>query len=303
MRKISISLILLLLCKPLFAEPVDLKVKVDKDKITIGDKVKYEVIVEYDNGVEIEPYAPGKNLGEFEVKDYKVDIPRKTKSGRFVSRAVYTIATFTTGEFTIPALKIKYKGADKQKKEIASDEIKINVESVKPSPNDTDDIRPLKGPAEIKSWFFAWLLAASVLLVSAVAAFIYFKKKKRKEEKPALPPRPAEEIAKDALKTLKEMQLVEKGLIKEYYIRLSDILRTYIENRYRIFAMDRTTWELFQEMRSKRMERRHVDRINNFLEDCDMVKFAKYTPGQKEIDETYKRAEEIIDATTPKITI
>jgi len=300
MKKILISVILLLLCKPLFAEPVDLKVKVDKDKITIGDRVRYEIIVEYDNGVEIEPYAPGKNLGEFEVKDYKIDIPQKTKSGRIVSKAVYTIATFTTGEFTIPSLKIKYKGMDKQEKEIASGEIKINVESVKPSPNDPDDIRPLKGPAEIKSWFLAWLPAACILVTAVIAAFIYFKKKKREEEKPALPSRPAEEIAKDALRALKEMQFVEKGMIKEYYIRLSDIIRTYIENRYRIFSMDRTTWELFQEMKSKRIERPHADKINYFLEDCDMVKFAKYTPGQKEIEEAYKRAEEIVDVTTPK---
>jgi len=44
-----------------------------------------------------------------------------------------------------------------------------------------------------------------------------------------------------------------------------------------------------------------VDKINYFFEDCDMVKFAKYTPIQKEIEEAYKKAEEIVDMTTPKI--
>jgi hypothetical protein len=56
-------------------------------------------------------------------------------------------------------------------------------------------------------------------------------------------------------------------------------------------------------MKSKRIERQHIDKINNFLEDCDMVKFAKYTPVRKEIEEIYKKAEEIIDVTTPKITL
>jgi hypothetical protein len=65
--------------------------------------------------------------------------------------------------------------------------------------------------------------------------------------------------------------------------------------------MDRTTWEIFQEMKSKRIEHSHADKINYFLEDCDMVKFAKYTPDQKEIEEIYKKAEEIIDITTPRI--
>jgi len=302
MKKLFIGIVLLLLCKPLFAEPVNLKVKVDKDKITIGDKIKYEITVEYDNGVETELYAAGKNLGEFEIKDYKIEVPRKLKSGRWVSGAIYTIATFTTGEFTIPGLKIRYKDLDKQEKEASSDEIKITVESVKPNPNDKDDIRPLKGPAEIKGKLPAWIFVTFGLLTAGILAFLYLKKKKGKEDKPSLPPAPAEEIARGALSALKEANLIEKGLIKEYYIRLSDIIRAYIENRYRIFAMDRTTWELFQEMRSKKIERQHADKINYFFESCDMVKFAKYTPVRKETEEAYKKAEEIVDITTPKKT-
>ena len=165
-----------------------------------------------------------------------------------------------------------------------------------------NDIRPLKDVVNINEKFPILLVIALVLAALAIAAFIYFKKKKA-EEKTYTPPRPAEEIARDALRAVKEMKLIEKGLFKEYYIRLSDIIRTYIENRYRIFAMDRTTWELFQEMKSKRIERSHADKINDFLEDCDMVKFAKYTPDQKEMGDIYKKAEEIIDITTPKTTI
>ena len=165
-----------------------------------------------------------------------------------------------------------------------------------------NDIRPLKDVLDISGKFPIGPLFILILAALAIAAFIYFTKKKRTEEKPAAPPKPAEEIAREALNALKEMGLIKKGLIKEYYIGLSDIIRTYIENRYGIFAMDRTTWELFQEMKSRRIERQHADKINNFLEDCDMVKFAKYAPGEKEIEEMYQKAEEIIDITTPKIT-
>jgi len=301
MKKLLTGLILLLLCRPLFAEPVSLKAKVDKDKVTIGDRVRYEITLEYDNGVEAELYAAGKNLGEFEVKDYKIEPPRKTKSGRLVSKAVYTIAAFTTGDFAIPGLKIKYRDLDKQEKEVSSDEIKIKVEGVKPGSNDKDDIRPLKGPAEIKGRFSIWGLIIFILAIVVIAIFAYLRDRKAKEKKPALPTAPAEQIARAALKTLIEMRLVEKGFIKEYYVRISDIIRAYIENRYRIFAMDRTTWELFYEMKSKRIDRPHIDKINNFLEDCDMVKFAKYSPAQKEIEEIYIKAEEIIEITTPKI--
>jgi len=165
-----------------------------------------------------------------------------------------------------------------------------------------NDIRPLKNVLDIKGALPALWIIILILIALAIAAFIYFKKKKIAEEKPVLIQKSPEDIARDALRLLLEMKLIEKGLIKEYYIRLSDIIRAYIENRYKISAMDRTTWELYQEMRSKRIERMHLDKINDFLEDCDMVKFAKYAPDKKEIEDSYKKAEEIIDITTPKTT-
>jgi len=164
----------------------------------------------------------------------------------------------------------------------------------------TDDIRPLKGPVEIKEGFPVWPLVILVLLaLAAFLVFIYFKKRRHVDEKPLEPPRPPEEIFTEKLNLLLEKRLVEKGMVKEYYIELSDIIRGYIEARFRVFALDRTTWELYQEMRSKKLQRAHVDKIRDFLEDCDLVKFAKYIPTQKEAEEAYNKAKEIIALTTP----
>ncbi|MBU1933012.1 MAG: hypothetical protein KKC66_03830, partial [Candidatus Omnitrophica bacterium] len=60
---------------------------------------------------------------------------------------------------------------------------------------------------------------------------------------------------------------------------------------------DRTTWELYREMREKKIQKRSVDRIKDFLEDCDLVKFAKYIPEQKEIETAYTSAKEIVEVT------
>ncbi|MFA4991004.1 MAG: hypothetical protein WC569_00285 [Candidatus Omnitrophota bacterium] len=157
-----------------------------------------------------------------------------------------------------------------------------------------DDIRPLKGPVEISDWFLMWVFIIFILFIAAVTAFFYFRKKMAKKNEPVLPPRPPEEIAMEELAALLEEKLAEKGMVKEYYIRLSDIIRKFIEGRFRVSALDRTTWELYQEMRSKRFERGHIDKINDFLEDCDMVKFAKYIPARAETEEIYRRAEEIV---------
>ncbi|MFC1620854.1 hypothetical protein ACFL2G_00985 [Candidatus Omnitrophota bacterium] len=158
-----------------------------------------------------------------------------------------------------------------------------------------DDIRPLKGPVDIAGGLQIWpLIILIALIIASALIFIYLKKKRKTKEEVFVSPRPPEEIAMEALRALLEMKLIEKGLIKEYYIRLSDIIRTYIEARFKIFALDRTTWELYQEMRIKKIERKETDRIRDFLEDCDIVKFAKYIPSRKEIQDAYLKAEEIV---------
>lgn len=300
---VLIAVIVMFPCA-LFAAPLDLTAKVDKETITIGDKIQYEVIIEHDDSVSVEPMGIAENLGEFEIKDYHIEEPKKTKDKRWMSKTTYIITTFTTGDFVIPPVKVKYKDMAGQEKEVSSEEIKIKVESVKPGPTDKDDIRDLKGPAEIKGrspWALFIILALFIVL--GVAAFIYFNNKKRAEDTPSAPSRPPEEIAMDELRYLLDMRLSEKGMIKEYYIRISDILRKYIEARFKVLALDRTTWELYQEMRFKRIERRHVDMIRDFLEDCDLVKFAKYIPAKKEIEGAHAKAKEIIEMTTPKIAI
>jgi hypothetical protein len=158
-----------------------------------------------------------------------------------------------------------------------------------------DDIRPLKGPAEIKDVFPLMPVVVLLFLAAAgIAVFIYFKKRKRVETPPEPPRRSPEETAVESLNLLREMKLAEKGMVKEYYIRLSDIIRRYIENKYGILALDRTTWELYREMRTKKTDRVQADKIKDFLEECDLVKFAKYVPVPRENEERYDKALEIV---------
>lgn len=162
-----------------------------------------------------------------------------------------------------------------------------------------DDIRPLKSPIEISDislWPFIILV---LLIICGALAFIYFKRKRQAEEESLLPPRPPEQIAMEGLQSLLGMKLIEKGLVKEYYIRLSDIVRKYIEERFRISVLDRTTWELYQDMRIKKVKREWTDRIRDLLEDCDLVKFAKYIPSEKEIEQAHTEAKEIVEITSP----
>jgi len=94
------------------------------------------------------------------------------------------------------------------------------------------------------------------------------------------------------------MDLISKGQIKEYYYRLSNIVRHYIENRFKLMAPERTTEEFLAEMTvTERLTEDHKELVGNFLEHCDMVKFAAYGPDSREIENSFNSAKKLVDET------
>ena len=93
-------------------------------------------------------------------------------------------------------------------------------------------------------------------------------------------------------------RLVEKGVVREHYFRLSDIIRRYIENRFSIPAVEQTTQELLPGiMRLAGMNDAAKSGMQEFLQHSDMVKFAKYLPGQEEIESSEQKVVRIIQET------
>jgi hypothetical protein len=94
------------------------------------------------------------------------------------------------------------------------------------------------------------------------------------------------------------MDLISKGQIKEYYYRLSNIVRHYIENRFKLMAPERTTEEFLAEMMvTGKLTEDHKELVGNFLEHCDMVKFAAYGPDSREIENSFNSAKKLVDET------
>ena len=164
-----------------------------------------------------------------------------------------------------------------------------------------NDIRPLKDLVEIQREASLFFIVILVLLITVIVfSVLYFKKKSKmsvntQESLPGLSP---EEIAMSRLEGLVGMDLVRKGLIKQYYVSLSEIMRGYLQGRYNIYAQDMTTMEIYQDMRNKRMKLEKSSKIRDFLEDCDMVKFAKYVPSNKETEKILDEARGIIEVSS-----
>jgi hypothetical protein len=276
---------------------------VDKSTITIGDRITYTLMVEADPQVKIEKLPYGANLGFFEVKDYKTYEPQKTKEGRIIIKSEYIITTFTTGDYVIPPLPIIYFDPLGKREQINSESIFIKVKSVGATASDKDDIRPLKPPIDIPGQK-TWLYVLIGLLVFALAGgYGYFRLKTKGIKLKEIPEelkKPAWEVALNELEQLRNSPLVKKGKIKEYYITLSEIIRKYLERRYEILALDRTSEEIKQEMKRRKIESEVYNLINQFLQSCDLVKFAKYIPSLEEIEKNWEEGYNIIVLSKPK---
>jgi hypothetical protein len=279
---------------------ISVESNVDRATITIGDRILYTLTVRSDSTVKVEPLALGSNLGAFEVKDYKIHDPEKTKDGKIISKSEYVITTFTTGEYVIPPITIDYTDPNGEKKQIQSEPLFILVKSVGATESDKEDIRGLKLPMEITGGYWGYFLILPILALLAAFGFLYYRQRAKAVALPTAPEefkKPPWEVALLELENLKSSELLGKRQIKKYYIILSDIVRKYLERRYQVTALDRTTLEVKAELKRAKVAGEVIDLAHGFLYSCDLVKFAKYIPSKEEIEKDWNEAFTIVNMT------
>jgi len=163
------------------------------------------------------------------------------------------------------------------------------------------DIKDIKGPL---NFGFDWVTAGIIiLLLILAAAVIWFLKVRNKsissEGKPAeqLPPY---EAARRALDSLRGRGFGPIGRAGDYYSELSSIVRYYLEGRFALCAVEMTTEEFLAAAReSKALLPAHRELLRDFLNHCDMVKFARYQPQAEQMAESFALADRFVEETKP----
>lgn len=160
------------------------------------------------------------------------------------------------------------------------------------------DIRDIKGPLSIQGPAYLYILIALLAAIIITVLVVLFLKKRKKPEETVIPPVPAHETAYRAFDELMKKDCLKKGRVREYYFELSDIVRHYLENRFSLRAPEMTTEEFLSTLRdSDILNPGQKGLMREFLSHCDMVKFAKYLPDQKEAESSYESARKIVDET------
>ncbi|HPS55740.1 MAG TPA: hypothetical protein PLP05_09085, partial [Sedimentisphaerales bacterium] len=143
-----------------------------------------------------------------------------------------------------------------------------------------------------------WLLAGLLVLVVFILlmAIIYSKKKQHITITRIY--KSAHEIALEKLNQLEKENLPIKGMLKLFYEKISGILRHYIEDRFELNAPERTTEEFLAELKySAVLSGEDKNLLAQFLQQCDLVKFAKYQPEQQQVESTFTIVRDFVEKT------
>ena len=281
--RISVLLTIGLACHLWAGQPlVEIRTQVDTNRITVGGRIHYTVEVNHADTVRIEHPGEGLALEPFEVKDFTAPGVETLENNRLRERFEYTLTAYDTGRFVIPAFPLLFYADSSGAGEIITGRaLPVEVISVLPA-GDSLRVRDIRAPEEIPfDWaFWGWMTVSGLLLL--LAAWFIYRAWKRKQEtgslfRPPPPPPPAHEVALQALAELYRGDLLEQGRHKEFYSRLSEILRAYLEGRYFIAALESTTDEILMAL-EKHLPQKEIARIAKILRVADLVKFAKHVP-------------------------
>jgi len=282
---------------------VTLTVRVSPKHPRLSDTIALELTVRAEPDVEIKRPEFGKGVTEFTIRDYDV-LSEKMEEGKIVRRYRYKLEAEQAGKLLIRSQQIEYISKRTQEKEpgkrtfILSSPIELFLTTETGNkPPDLSDVGGTTEPMAIEPKPLpAWVIAliAAVVLGGAGAA-LYFAKRKRVEAIAAEIVKTPEEIARAELDALLAEKLAEREEFKEFYVRLTGIVRRYIERKTGINAPEQTTEEFLHDPATRRtFSLDKAQRLGQFLEAADMVKYAAMRPGPRELAESVDRAKEFI---------
>ncbi|MDD5688080.1 MAG: hypothetical protein PHE88_09650 [Elusimicrobia bacterium] len=273
----------------------------DKKKMTIGDKVKLTLIFEYTKDIKFGQFDPEENLKSFEIKNYKISKERKKYFifGRYIKKYEYILSTFTTGIYEINPFVVNFTNKDGTPAQSQTNSLKIEVTSLLDKES-ASDIRDIKSPVNIKRTpiFYIVVFGVPILLLSGYFIYKYYFRKSDILQMFTRITDPYK-YATEELSKLENMDLIKNGMIKEFFVRLTQIVRVYLSKVFDVNITDMTTSESVKALREKGADKRFLIKLREFLECADLVKFAKYIPEEKDIYLNFESAKDIVEIVKP----
>jgi hypothetical protein len=269
---------LLLLSTALWAaaQKTVIKATVDRNKILIGEPIRLTLEADIPENEAIRFFIID-TIPHFEIVEKEKTDTSNTDEGTFLKQVI-RITSFDSGHWVIPSF-ILAEG-------IATDSIPVDVvftEGFNPDQDyhDIKDIIEVDPAKEKGTWWLWYAVGGGALLLILLLVYLLRKKK------PVIQAAPVIDPYEEAMKELEKL-LIEKKEHKQYYSRLVDIFRIYIEKRKGIHSLQKTTDDLVGQLRSIAVPKDQFEKLSQALRLSDFVKFAKYVPSDDDNRNTFE---------------
>jgi len=303
-----IFLLFFLLFKISNGQKINISAALDSTKIRIGEQVKLDLYVSYSakqNNLKIQwPNIADTITDKIEVISVSVidtTSPDKSNPDIIQQHQQITISAYDSGYFAIPGFKFFINNDSANAFYSQSLFLEVHTVPTDSSITKTKDIKPPFAEAFNWKWYskyFYWGFSLLVIIILIILITIYFTKKNKivvlKTEKPKIP---AHIIALQSLEKIKNEQIWKEEKTKEYYSSISDTIRLYIEERFKVNALESTTAEIMKAFRSQVVDKESKDKLQQLLMLSDLVKFAKQFPIISEHTFTLQNAFDFVNET------
>jgi hypothetical protein len=291
---------LLVLALPALAQELTVSARVDSNAITIGDWLTITFEARYRGEVAIQHPELPDSIPGLEVVRQEAPAPTQ-ENGETIARALVTVTAFDSGSFVFPAIRVPSTLPGDTARHVATTTpVAILVHGV--AVDTSQAIKDIKPPLGLPLTFLEILpyLLGVLALAGVIWLILYIRKKRKKGESilPVAPPRPPHEIAMEALAALEAEQLWQRGMVKEFHSRVTGIVRAYIEERFRVRALEQTSDEILEAGAIRALPPETGAHLRGMLVRADLVKFAKYQPQRDEHDASLVSAKAFVAETT-----
>ncbi len=281
----------------------------DSSVVTIGDKVVLHIGVEYDGTSRVVRLAPDLPLdtSKFDVISLGDWGSEKSRHPNYSRTIVFQ--AFDTGLYRIPSVLFTLAAANNVVQTAQTPPLLLTVNN----PNGADAVL---SPIDIKpiittEWtfeedllpFLKEYLPYFILAIAALfLAWRLWLQRKNRQNPPIIAEisQPPHVIAERLLAELRAKKLWQSGKTKEFYSELSRILRGYLEDEFKLPALETTTEELMILLKKRNFHAEILEKTQYLLQTSDLVKFAKVEPPTTMHDDFLMNAETIVALTKPQ---
>ena len=276
----------------------------DARQITVGDQARIFLEVQNNPALSTVQWAAiPDSIGNLEIVERgKIDTIKKGELVFYKQRLLVT--GFDSGLYYIPSFQFSVLPKNGSSYQLNTDSLPLLVQTV--AVDTTKAYKGIKGILEVKStWLdYIWLIAGGIVLLILIIVVTWYFLRNKGVQTPVKNEGPKETLQEKAMKLLNALeaeQLWQKGQVKEYYVRLTDIVRGYVEVRFNTAALELTTDELMDKARSSKDLLPVAQYLDVMLHTADLAKFAKAQPLPQEHVDAMQAAKTLISVTKPVI--